>query len=219
MPFAAVLTSVLLSVQTLALAPVISQRFPAGRTPSYHGESRCGPATMAMVARGFHLRSRWSDARLIDSLDRLDDGLVNRATAPAGIVRMAEALELRAVVHPGFDGAWVRRVLRSGGLVVALGRPRFLPPTEAHTGGHYVAIVGVARDGEFIVNDPYRATSRRGRRYRVGDRALAAFVRHKPNGRLIAIQRPRRSAIREAAAVQPESKSRPRSSRSTTRGA
>ena len=76
-----------------------------------------------------------------------------------------------------------------GGLVVALGRPRYLPPSEAHTGGHYVAIVGVSPSGEFIVNDPYRATSRRGRRYRVADKTLAAFVRHKPNGRLFAIQR------------------------------
>lgn len=182
--------STLVVAQPAALAPVISQRFPAGRTASYHGESRCGPATMAMVARGFHRRTRLSDAALIESLDRLDDGQVNRATAPAGIVRMAEALQLRASVHPGFDAAWVRRILAHGGLVVALGRPRFLPPTEAHTGGHYVAIVGVARDGELIVNDPYRATSRRGRRYRVAPATLASFVRHKPNGQLIAIRPP-----------------------------
>jgi hypothetical protein len=181
--------SMFVVTQSLALAPVISQRFPEGRTPAYHGESRCGPASMAMVARGFHLRSRWSDAALIDSLDRADDGLVNRATPQLGIVKMAEALRLRAVVHPGFDGAWVRRVLQRGGLVVALGRPRYLPQTEAHTGGHYVAIVGVARDGEFIVNDPYRASSRRGRRYRVTDQTLGSFVRHKPNGRLFAIRR------------------------------
>jgi hypothetical protein len=173
----------------LALVPVISQRFPEGRAPTYHGESRCGPASMAMVARGFHLRSRLSDAALIESLDRSDDGRVNQATPAMGIVRMAETLRLRAIVHPGFDGAWVRRVLKRGGLVVALGRPRYLPMTEAHTGGHYVTIVGVARDGEFIVNDPYRATSRRGRRYHVADKTLASFVRHKPNGRLFAIQR------------------------------
>jgi hypothetical protein len=92
-------------------------------------------------------------------------------------------------VRPGFDGAWVRRVLRRGGLVVAVGRPRYLPPTEAHTGGHYVAIVGVSANGDFIVNDSYRARSRRGRRYRVAGRTLASFVRHKPNGRLFAIQR------------------------------
>jgi hypothetical protein len=182
------LSSLLLS-QMLALVPVISQRYPAGRAPGYQGESRCGPASMAMVARGFHLRAGWSDAGLIESLDRADDGQVNRATSSDGIVRMAEALRLRAIVHPGFDGAWVRRVLRRGGLVVALGRPRYLPPSEAHTGGHYVAIVGVSPSGEFIVNDPYRATSRRGRRYRVADKTLASFVRHKPNGRLFAIQR------------------------------
>jgi hypothetical protein len=184
-----ILSSLLLSVQTLALVPVISQRYPEGRVAGYRGESRCGPASMAMVARGFHLRARLSDATLIESLDRADDGLVNRATSSDGIVRMAEALRLHAVVHPGFDGAWVRRVLRRGGLVVALGRPRYLPPSEAHTGGHYVAIVGVSPSGEFIVNDPYRATSRRGRRYRVADKILASFVRHKPNGRLFAIQR------------------------------
>jgi hypothetical protein len=173
----------------LALVPVISQRYPEGRAPSYQGESRCGPASMAMVARGFHLRARLSDAALIESLDLVDDGRVNSATPQEGIVRMAAALRLRAVVHPGFDGAWVRRVLRRGGLVVALGRPRYLPPSEAHTGGHYVAIVGVSPRGDFIVNDPYRATSRRGRRYRVADKTLASFVRHKPNGRLFAIQR------------------------------
>jgi hypothetical protein len=173
----------------LLLVPAISQRYPSGRAPSYHGESRCGPTTMAMVARGFHLRRRMSDAALIESLDRADDGQVNRATAPAGIVRMAASLRLHTKVYRGFDGAWVRRVLRRGGLVVALGRPRFLPQTEAHTGGHYVAVVGLARDGEFIVNDPYRARSRRARRYRVADRTLASFVRHKPNGRLFAILR------------------------------
>jgi len=198
-----------------ALAPVISQRFPEGRVAGYHGESRCGPASMAMVARGFHLRARLSDAALIDSLDRIDDGQVNRATAPAGIVRMAESLHLRASVHPGFDGAWVRRVLRRGGLVVALGRPRFLPPTEAHTGGHYVTIVGVARDGGFIVNDPYRATSRRGRRYRVADTTLASFVDHKPNGRLFAISRSPRPVSARAAA---RTATRPRPSPSRTGG-
>ncbi len=182
-------SSLLLSVHALALAPVISQRYPAGRAPGYHGESRCGPASMAMVARGFHLRPRQSDAALIESLDRLDDGQVNRATAPAGIVRMARALELRAIVHRGFDATWLRSVLRHGGLVVALGRPRFLPPSEAHTGGHYVAVVGVSAGGQFIVNDPYRATSRRGRRYRVAGATLASFVRHKPNGRLFALER------------------------------
>lgn len=188
MALAPVVSSLLLVAHTLA--PVISQRFPAGRPPGYHGERRCGPTTMAMVARGFHLRRGWSDAALIESLDRVDDGQVDRATAPAGIVRMAESLRLRAVVHPGFDGAWLRRVLRHGGLVVALGRPRYLPPSQAHTGGHFVAIVGVARDGAFIVNDPYGATSRRGRRYRVRDATLASFVRHKPNGQLFAIERP-----------------------------
>ncbi len=190
MPLAALLPSLFLSAHTLALAPVISQRYPHGRAPDYHGESRCGPASMAMVARGFHLRAQLSDAALIDSLDRLDDGQVNRATAPAGIVRMAAALHLHAVVHPGFDGGWLRRVLAHGALVVALGRPRYLPPTEAHTGGHYVAIVGVSPRGDFIVNDPYRKTSRRGRRYRVPDATLASFIRHKPNGRLFALERP-----------------------------
>jgi hypothetical protein len=184
---ASALSLLLLSLNLLA--PVISQRFPDGRPSGYHGESRCGPTTMAMVARGFHLRPRASDAALIESLDRLDDGEVNRATTPAGIVRMAESLRLRAVVHPGFDGAWVRRVLHRGGLIVALGRPRYLPQTEAHTGGHFVAIVGVARDGELVVNDPYRAKARRGRRYRVDDHTMAAFVRHKPNGQLFAIER------------------------------
>ena len=181
------MTSLFLSA--LALVPVISQRFPDGRPAGYHGESRCGPANMAMVARGFHRRARLSDAALIESLDRLDDGQVNRATTPVGIVRMASALRLRAVVHPGFDGAWVRRVLRRGGLVVALGRPRFLPQTEAHTGGHFVTIVGLSPRGGFIVNDPYRATSRQGRRYRVAEPTLSSFVTHKPNGRLFAIGR------------------------------
>jgi len=172
-----------------ARTPVISQRFPAGRARGYRGDSRCGPASMAMVARGFHRRAQLSDAALIESLDRLDDGLVNHATTPAGIVRMADALRLRARVHPGFDGVWVRRVLARGGLVIALGRPRFLPQSEAHTAGHFVAVVGVARDGRLIVNDSYRRASRRGSRYRVPERTLASFVRHKPNGTLFAFDR------------------------------
>jgi hypothetical protein len=153
---------------------------------------------MAMVARGFHLRAQLSDAALIEALDRLDDGQVNRATAPLGILRMAASLRLRAIEHPGFDGAWVRRVLQRGGLVVALGRPRYLPPSEAHTGGHFVAIVGAAPDGRFVVNDPYRATSRRGRRYRVPETTLASFVRHKPNGRLFSFERRPRQGRRSS---------------------
>lgn len=167
--------------------PVISQRFPAGRAPGYRGDSRCGPANMAMVARRFHRRPRLSDAALIETLDRLDDGMVNRATTPDGILRMAAALKLRARVHSGFDGAWLRKVLRRGGLVVALGRPRFLPPSEAHTAGHFVSVVGVTQRGQFIINDPYRRTSKHGQRYRVPERMLASFVRHKPNGTLFAI--------------------------------
>ncbi len=174
-------------VSSLAATPVISQRFPKGRPPGYRGESRCGPANMAMIARGFHRKPKWSDAALIETLDRLDDGMVNHATTPAGIVRMATALRLRARVHEGFDGAWLRRVLRRGGLVIALGRPRYLPPTEAHTAGHFVSIVGVTKSGQFIVNDPYRRTAKSGRRYRVPEEMLASFVRHKPNGKLFAI--------------------------------
>lgn len=166
--------------------PVISQRYPKGRPPGYQGDSRCGPTSMAMVARAFRREPHLSDAALIDRLDRLDDGEVNRATAPAGILRMGAALRLRAKVRRGFDGAWLRRVLRRGGLVVALGRPRYLPPTEAHTGGHFVTIVGVTRKGQFIVNDPYRRTARTGHRYRVSEETLASFVRHKPNGQLFA---------------------------------
>ena len=173
---------------------MISQRFPNGRTPGYQGDSRCGPANMAMIARGFHRRPNLSDAALIETLDRLDDGLENHATTPAGIVRMASALRLRARVHSGFDGLWLRRVLRRGGLVVALGRPRFLPPSEAHTGGHFVSVVGISKNGNFIINDPYRRRSRRGQRYRVPELTLASFVRHKPNGTLFAIdRRPSRS--------------------------
>src|SRR5947209_6569969 len=75
-------------------APLISQRYPHGRSSDWHGENRCGPTSMAMIARGFHRRPELSDAALVESLDELDDGQVNRATAPAGIVRMSEALQL-----------------------------------------------------------------------------------------------------------------------------
>jgi hypothetical protein len=177
-----------LNASALRRPPVISQRFPQGRRPDYRGESRCGPATMAMIARGFHRRPHLSDAALIDTLDRLDDGLVNRATSPEGILRMAAALKLRARVHAGFDAAWLRAALGRGELVVALGRPRFLPPSEAHTGGHFVSIVGVTRTGRFLIQDPYGRVSRRGRKYRVAAETLAAFIRHKPNGRLFALR-------------------------------
>lgn len=176
------------------LPPIISQRFPHGREPGYRGDNRCGPTNMAMVARGFH-RWRWlSDAELIDRLDLLDDGQVDHATTPDGIVRMSEALGLRARVHLGFSGAWVKQTLRRGGLVIALGRPRYLPQTQAHTGGHFVSIVGFTRHGRFIVNDPYRRTSKRGARYRVSESTMASFVRHKPNGQLFAIDQPPRLA-------------------------
>src|SRR5437870_2415764 len=79
--------------------PIISQRFPKGRAVGYRGEKRCGPASVAMIARGFHRKPRLTDAALIDFLDRLDDGVANRATAPGGILQMAAALNLKADVH------------------------------------------------------------------------------------------------------------------------
>ena len=184
------LSSAVPHAQAPVRPPVISQRFPKGFKHGYRGDNRCGPANMAMMARGFHRKPRLSDARLIDTLDRLDDGVTNHATAPEGIVRMAEALRLRATIHDGFDGRWLRGVLRHGGLVIALGRPRYLPPTEAHTGGHFVSVVGVTRHGNFIINDPYRRTSHRGQRYHVSEKTLASFIRHKPNGKLFAIDAP-----------------------------
>jgi hypothetical protein len=153
---------------------------------------------MAMVARAFHRRPDLSDARLIETLDRLDDGVVNHATAPAGIVRMAAALHLRARVHTGFDGAWLERALARGALVVALGVPRYLPPSEAHTGGHFVSIVGRTSRGRYIVNDPYRRIARRGQRYRVDGATLASFVGHKPNGTLFAMEATKPSPSRVA---------------------
>jgi hypothetical protein len=171
--------------------PIISQRFPGGRAAGYHGDRRCGPTSMAMVARGFRRSPRLSDAALIERLDRLDDGFENRATTPEGILRMAASLRLRAHLHRGFDGGWLRSVLHRGGLVVALGRPRFLPPTEAHTGGHFVDIVGVTPRGRFVINDPYARRARGGRRYVVSERVLASFVRHKPNGALFSVERRR----------------------------
>jgi hypothetical protein len=41
----------------------------------------------------------------------------------------------------------------------------------------------------FIVNDPCRRRARGGRRYRVSEQTLAAFVRRKPNGRVFAFYR------------------------------
>jgi hypothetical protein len=168
-------------------APVISQQYPKGRAPGWQGDKRCGPATMAMVARAFHRDARLNDAQLIEALDLADDGVENQATTPGGIVRMADTLRLRAKLHPGFDGAWVRRVLRRGGLVIALGRPRFLPPTDAHTGGHFVAVVGVTKGGRYLINDSYRLKGRGGRRYSVKEATLASFVDKKPNGTLFSI--------------------------------
>jgi len=162
-------------------APYINQYNPAGAANGYvNGDANCGPASMAMIARAFGMGGTMSDAQLINYLGG-KGGTTSDGTNVNGISAMAQTLGLGAETRGGADTAWIAEQIKAGKMVVANGdyyaMAPHADPAKVGTGGHYVSVVGMDANGNFIVNDP--ADKNVGT---VSPEALARFIRGNRNG-------------------------------------
>jgi hypothetical protein len=161
-------------------APYINQYSPSGAAQGYsNGPANCGPTSMAMIARAFGYGQGMSDAKLINHLGSMG-GTNGEGTGINGIVAMAHGIGKGAQVKgPGANTDWIRQQLEAGKLVVANGDYFAMPGHHGKVGtaGHYVAVVGIAGDGNFLVHDPAdRGISE------VSASGLARFIDGNANG-------------------------------------
>lgn len=164
-------------------APYINQYQPAGAAQGYwNGPANCGPTSMAMIARAFGYGAGMSDAKLINHLGQMG-GTGANGTNVSGIAAMARGIGKGAETRgPGANVAWIAEQLRAGKKVVANGDYFAMgghDRSRIGQGGHYVAVVGIDGNGNFLVNDPADSAIN-GRAFTPDE--LAFFIRSNSNG-------------------------------------
>jgi hypothetical protein len=137
---------------------------------------------MAMIARAFGYGAGLSDAKLINHLGSAG-GTTEDGTSVGGIAKMAQAIGKSAEIKgPGPNTAWIADQLRAGKLVVANGDYYAMGNhnrAKIGSGGHYVAVIGLDANGNFLVDDP-ADSSIRGRAFTPEE--LAVFIKSNNNG-------------------------------------
>lgn len=166
-----------------AAAPYINQYHPDGEANGYtNGGANCGPTSMAMIARAFGYGQGLSDAQLINQLGGYGHTSAD-GTSVNGIAAMAQAIGKGAEIRgPGPDTAWIAEQLRAGKLVVANGDYYAMGShdrSKIGSGGHYVAVIGLDANGNFLVNDP-ADSGIQGRAFTPEE--LAVFIKSNNNG-------------------------------------
>jgi hypothetical protein len=138
----------------------INQLRPNGAGKDYvNGAYNCGPAVVAMLARGYGNQKGISDAKLIQQLGK---GIVTKDGVDAdGIAQMLK----RADVPPAgealgadYDDSELNAHLDQGHKVIAQVRAtdaKGVDPDNAH----YVLIQGKTKDGNYTVSDPLAKNS------------------------------------------------------------
>ncbi len=132
----------------------INQIHPQGAGKDYvNGAYNCGPAVVAMLARGHGQLGHLNDAQLIQQLGH---GIVTEeGTDGQGLARMLE----RASVPPaaealgaGYEDAALKEHLRQGHQLIA--QVRSYDPQTKQSSAHYVLVQGMTPRGNYIVSDP-----------------------------------------------------------------
>jgi hypothetical protein len=168
--------------------PHINQLRPDGANEGYvNGASFCGPAVVAMLARGANRGGSMSDARLIQELGQ---GLVSRnGTSPQDMVRMLERVNLPLggpALGSSYKDAELQQHLRQGHKLMAQ-----VESVNAKTGersAHYILVRGMTPEGNYRISDPLA-----GNQQVVSPQRLRGLVGRAPpdGGMLIPVAAPR----------------------------
>lgn len=174
--------------------PVIGQFAPAGATESYSNALyNCGPAVMAMAARGAgpdarfidsageaHLVAETTDAALVSEFARIGGTTERNGTSFKGMRDIAHAIGLdvdrsEAVwANQGegarIDSAWIDSALKTGKLVAVNGAFTPAHDKEARV-DHFLLITGKNARGAYVVNDSWD-----GKRKTMSAEALRTFL-------------------------------------------
>jgi hypothetical protein len=132
----------------------INQLHPDGADKNYaNGPFNCGPAVVAMLARGHGKLSHLNDAQLVQQLGQ---GVVTRdGTSPEGIAQMMERADVPLggeALGAGYTDAELKDHLLKGNKLIA--QVRSSSPESQQGSAHYVVIEGMTRNGNYVVSDP-----------------------------------------------------------------
>ncbi len=133
--------------------PHIQQLRPEGAGRNYVDGARfCGPAVVAMLARGGGM-DRQTDARFIQDLSQ---GIVTRnGTSPQGIAKMLERVNVPPAgpaLGASYSDADLQQHLSQGNKVIAQ-----VKASDSRTGpasAHYVLVRGTTSGGNYLISDP-----------------------------------------------------------------
>jgi peptidase C39-like protein len=140
--------------------PQINQLHPNGADKNYvNGAYNCGPAVVAMLARGSGHMSNLNDAQLINQLGK---GIVTKdGTDPEGIEKMLKRADVPLAgeaMGADYDDDDLNDHLDQGHKVIAQVRATDASKVDKDD-AHYVLIQGRTKDGNYTVSDPLASKS------------------------------------------------------------
>ncbi|MFP2931414.1 papain-like cysteine protease family protein [Pyxidicoccus sp. 3LG] len=168
--------------------PHIQQLRPEGANESYvNGASFCGPAVVAMLARGANRAGGLTDARLIQELAA---GLVSRnGASPQDLVKMLARVNLPLggpALASSYKDSELQQHLRQGHKLMA--QVESVDPKTGERSAHYILVRGMTPEGNYRISDPLA-----GGQQEMSPQRLRRLVSRAPpdGGMLIPVAQPR----------------------------
>jgi hypothetical protein len=132
----------------------ISQLNPKGADENYKNALfNCGPAVVAMLARGHGKMKDMTDAQLVTELGK---GVVtDKGSTPEGIAQMMERADVPLAgdaLGAGYSEKDVQDQLKQGHKLIA--QVRSTNEKSLKDTAHYVVVEGMTREGNYVISDP-----------------------------------------------------------------
>ncbi|WP_407659976.1 hypothetical protein [Hyalangium gracile] len=118
-----------------------------------NGASFCGPAVVAMLARGANRAAGMTDARLIQELSV--DLVSKNGSSPQDLVKMLERVKLPLggkALPSSYSDAALQQHLSQGNKLIA--QVESVNPKTGERSAHYILVRGMTPDGNYRISDP-----------------------------------------------------------------